>query len=137
MRRVGRVLRLGCAGRRIADDATGDQHFDQERQQRAYREEKRASTRSATGVRRVESAPNSDAMPESRKTGVSATWITCATVSTLSNPSMYDQRADERLGFEQTFSETSVEAAKAGITMTLRAFHPSRARLFTRAASTR
>jgi len=28
--------------------------------------------------------------PESRKTGVSATWITCATLSTLSNPSMND-----------------------------------------------
>ena len=59
-------------------------------------------------------------MPESRKTGVSATWITCATLSTLSNPSMYGHRAEERLGFEQTFSETSIEAAKTEVTVAVR-----------------
>jgi hypothetical protein len=41
MRRVERVLRLACAGGQIPDSAAGEQHFDQERQQRAYREEKR------------------------------------------------------------------------------------------------
>ena len=30
----GRVLRLACAGRQIADATTGEQHFDQEGQQR-------------------------------------------------------------------------------------------------------
>ena len=29
-----------------------------------------------------------DAIPESRKTGVSATWMTCATLSTVSRPSI-------------------------------------------------
>ena len=47
-----------------------------------------ASTRSATRARRVERTPSRDAIPESRKTGVSATWITCATLSTLSRPSI-------------------------------------------------
>ena len=52
-----------------------------------------ASTRSATRARRVERTLRRDAIPESRKTGVSATWMTCATLSTLSRPSMCHHRA--------------------------------------------
>ena len=51
-----------------------------------------ASTQ-ATRARRVERTPRRDAIPESRKTGVSATWMTCATPSTLSRPSMCHHRA--------------------------------------------
>jgi hypothetical protein len=41
MKRFSRVPLLGCAGRQIPDSATGEQHFDQEGQERAHGEKKR------------------------------------------------------------------------------------------------
>jgi hypothetical protein len=185
-----RVLRLACAGRQIADAATGEQHFDQERQQRADREEKREpegdeqrnlgliakraherlrlretwrslpSPHHDGGVEDVRALPqigqarlqpapldalgrfqllaqridaighacgarrkHSQERRDARKQGSVRPGSRATTLWTLSNPSMNDHRANERLGFEQTFSETSIEAAKAGITVTLYSMH--------------